>query len=106
MFTKRYRNDSDKNVKFKIWGDPNMPPAEYDVAPGEECDIPAGYAAGSFVSRRAPGLVPADTPRPVAAEPEPAPEPEPEPEKAEEKPAEEEKPLPSFAKKRRKRRGD
>jgi len=59
MNTKRFKNTGKTNAKFKIWGDPNMAPKEYDVAPGEECDIPLGYA-GNFIKRRAPELVALD----------------------------------------------
>lgn len=63
MQTKRYRNDGPTSAKFKIYGQPGMAPVEFDVAPGEECDIPVGYCQGTFLKRRAPGLVSADSPR-------------------------------------------
>ena len=53
--TKRFRNTSERPQRFKIWIAPNMSPHEFDVAPGEECEIPKGYA-GNFIKRRAPGL--------------------------------------------------
>lgn len=99
--TKRFRNTSNKAVQFTIWGNANMPPTKYNVEPGGECDVPAGYA-GNFMKRRAPGMtavedLPTEEPTPPAppAPPEPEPEEEPTPEPA--------SPLAGFGKKKGKR---
>ena len=68
--TKTFKNMSDTECCFKIWGNPNTVPTEYKVAPGETCDVPAGYA-GNFMKRRAPGLKLLED-CPVEAPPEPA----------------------------------
>lgn len=91
MTTKKFINASDTECKFEICSRPDMAPTQYRVKPGESCDIPLGYTSGSFLERRAPGLVPADE---YKAKKEKAPEPKaeakPEPEaKAEEADAEE-----------------
>lgn len=50
-------NASDKPIKFKISTLPGLPPTEYDVAPGESCEVAAGYVASGLIFRLAPGLV-------------------------------------------------
>ena len=80
--TTAFRNDSDKVVKFKIWGDPNMAPSEYVVEPGAIVHVPNGYS-GNFMKRRAPGCVRVDeNPEPPkkaeGAKPEEKPEEKPE----------------------------
>lgn len=66
--TKTFKNTSDKTVEFKIWKDTNQAPYEYSVAPGEEVEVPQGYA-GNFIKRRAPGLTACDElPEPSAQE--------------------------------------
>lgn len=71
-------NTSDKTYKFEIGHMPGQPPTKYDVAPGETCEVPAGYCQAAYgrrsmIERRAPGL------KPVGEVPEPAPKPQPTP---------------------------
>lgn len=105
MTTKKFINASDVECKFEICSRPDMAPTQYHVKPGESCDIPLGYTSGSFLERRAPGLVPADEykgkPAPKA-EPKPEPKAEAKPEPKEEAPAESEEDAKPKAKKSKK----
>lgn len=70
MKTKRFKNPTPRTYEFSIYGQPGQAPTQYKVGPGEECEVPLGYCQGdnSFLSRRAPGLVPFDE-EPKAEEP-------------------------------------
>ena len=63
----KYKNVGNETVRFTIATRAGFAPEVFEVAPGECCEVPAGYcksdgARRSFIDRRGRGmLVPADT---------------------------------------------
>ncbi len=58
----KYKNVGNKTVRFVIAHKPEFAPEQFEVAPGDVCEIPAGYCQKqgerpSFIERRGNGML-------------------------------------------------